>query len=619
MKHFLTLLLASTLLVANEDINIEDDFLQSLEEVSEIATKSKLNIDDSPSFVTVLHSEKLQKIGIDNVFEALAQVPGVELKREKTGVPVVVFRGVSQKGEVKLMLNGVTINNTYRGSIYHYLDLPIELVDRIEVIRGAGSVLYGSGAISGVINIITKSAGSENKNSVFVSGGTYDYYKGGAILSSKIDDIHIALDAYFQNSEKEIDSIDRHLRDYSAGVKINNEHFALFARIKKSEQANAYGVFSLADLDRKKYDNTNDSLITQISYNNSLTQKSNIEILVGYSQYGQKIESQHPSFGGVNSTYSENSYFGQMDYKTLFIPNNELLLGVKYESAQVLESHFKWENNNPSLPQYNVTPDSSRKTVSTYLNDNYSISTDLDISAGLRYDNYSDFGDALSPTLGGVYRFYNRWRLKALYAKAFRAPSWVELTSNSSLKAETSESYEAGLIYKKSLTSIIRVNAYKTRINDLITKPAQIYIQTEYANFLGAEVEYSFVPNNQLELKLFASYVQAKDKDDKDLIDIANRLATASATYEFDFGVTLGGLLKYIGSSKRSDTDSRESKPTSMLLDGTLTYNLKDITASLIIKDIFDKGTYYALPTSVANNDFYDTGRTLLVKASWEF
>jgi hypothetical protein len=69
MKYLLTLVVLSTLLLSNEELSFEDDFLLGLDEVSEIATKSKLNIDDTPSFITVLHRDKLQKLGVDNVFK----------------------------------------------------------------------------------------------------------------------------------------------------------------------------------------------------------------------------------------------------------------------------------------------------------------------------------------------------------------------------------------------------------------------------------------------------------------------------------------------------------------------------------------------------------------------
>ncbi|MDQ7042290.1 MAG: TonB-dependent receptor, partial [Sulfurimonas sp.] len=506
MSHFFSLILISTLLLSNDIPNFEDDFLQSLEEVSEIATKSKLNIDDAPAFVTVLNYEKLRKLGIDNIQEALAQVPGVQLKREASGVPVIIFRGVSQKGEVKLMLDGVTINNTYRGSIFHFLDFPIELVERIEVIRGAGSVLYGSGAISGVINIITKSS-NNSSSTLFVSGATHDNYKGGAIVSLNIDDVKIALDTYYEKDQKFIDSTDRHLKDYSVGVKINNEHFALLARIKKSDVGNAYGALSVPDSKTDKYNNVNDTLFTQLTYKNSLTNKSDIKILAGYKQYGQEIQGRYSTFGDIQTRYKEDAYYAQIDFYSKIISYNEFLIGAKYETAKVTQSEWIWESTIPSLPKYNVTPDSNRDTTSLYINDKYSINPDFDITAGIRYDNYSDFGDALSPTLAFVYRINPKWRIKSLYSQAYRVPSWVELTSNPNLKAETSNSYEVGVIYKDRKSSVVRFNIYRTEIHNLITKNTTYTQALDDSHFFGAELEYLFTPSQDLDLTLFASYV----------------------------------------------------------------------------------------------------------------
>jgi len=618
MKYLLTITLLSTLLFSNDEFNIEDDFLQSLNEVSEIATKSKLNIDDSPSFVTVLQSKKLQKLGVDTVYDALAQVPGVQLKKEASGVPVVVFRGVSQKGEVKLMLDGVTINNTYRGSIYHYLDFPIELVERIEIIRGAGSVLYGSGAISGVVNIITKSANTTNKSTLFISGGTYDNYKGAAIVSATVGDITLAVDAYYQTDKKTIDNTDRHTDDYSVGIKINDEHLALIARLKQVKAGNAYGILEVPDVTKEKYDNRNGAFFTQLSYKNKLAKEVQIELLTGYSKYGQVVETRHPTFGDVNATYHESSLYAQVDIKSDIITDNDFLVGFRYESFKVNESEWVWSNPSPLLPSYNVLSSATRDIASLYFNDIYTFSPSLDISAGLRFDDYSDFGDAFCPTLGAIYKIGKHFRIKALYSEAYRAPSWVELTSNPLLNAETSRSYEAGIIYNNNQNSVVRLNLYSTKIDDLITKDTQ-YIQTQYADFKGSEIEYIYTPNNQLELNLFASYVQANDADGEALADIANTLATASLAYEFNFGLEIGTLLKYVSSSQRSDADTRDSMPSSTILDETFSYRFKDITASLIIKDIFDQGTYYALPTTTQNNDFDDGGRSIFVKASWEF
>ena len=615
MKYFLFVTLLTTLLFGNDEFDIDNDFLKSLDEVSEIATKTKLNVDDSPSFVTVLHSEKLQKLGITNVFEALAQVPGVQLKREKSGVPIVVFRGISQKGEVKLMLDGITINNSYRGSIYYFLDFPIELVQRIEVIRGAGSVLYGSGAISGVVNIITKNASDQPQNKLFISGGTYNKYKAGALLSTHLGNAKIFIDTYYQNHDTLIDATDRGLSDYSVGLNVKDEHFGLLARIKKSESGNAYGILGVVDSDKEKYYNLNEAILTQLSYKHSLGKKNDIELLAGYSKYTQNVETKHISLGDLDARYSEDSYYGQVDFKSNIIQDNEFLIGIKAESAKVLRSEFK-KGVTPISPIANSN--FKREIISFYMNDKYTLYSDFDISAGLRYDNYSDVSNAFSPTLSFIYRVSPKLRIKALYTNAFRAPSWVELTSNANLKAETSSSYELGFVYKQDNANVLRLNIYRTILSDMITKNVS-YVQNSNGIFKGSELEYIYTPIADLEINLLGSYIDAEDSNKKDIPDIANILTSASVLYEFSSGFTASTLLKYVSSSHRSSSDTRKSMPSSTLLDGTLSYTFKDFTTSLILKDIFNEGTYYALPTSSSNNDFYDGGRTVIFKAGWEF
>ncbi len=629
MKNYLLIsLLTFSILSSNDSLDIGDDFLQSLDEVSEIATKTKLNIDDAPSFVTVLHSEKLKKLGVENVFEALGLVPGVQLKKELSGVPVVIFRGVSQKGEVKLMIDGVTINNSYRGSIYYYLDFPIEMVKRIEVIRGTGSVLYGSNAISGVVNIITNSSQKDSKNKVFISGGTYDYYKGGALVSTNIGDVKFALDTYYQKNDKTVSvgsnpsgmsgDSDRHLKDYSVGINISDEHFSLLGRVKKSEIGNAYGIFSKLDADKNKYDNANNSYFTQLSYKDSVSKNNKVTVLAGYNRYGQKVAAAHSALGDLNSDYIEESYFFDTNFISTSIKDNELLVGLKYESNNELQND--WEENGIEKPNRIVGSDFSREIKSIYLNDKYSASSNFDISAGLRYDNYSDFGDAYSPNIGLVYRLNKQIKLKALYSHAFRTPSWVELTSNSELEAEKANSIEAGIVFKQNQQNVLRVNFYATQINDMIAKDAtRKYVQDSKNEFLGSELEYIFSPNNQTELNFLASYIDAKDEDGNTLVGVANILASTSLTYELSSGINFGSLLKYVSGSKRSTTDSRENMKDSLIFDQTISYTHKDFTASLVLKDLFDAGTYYALPKNSYEKDFDDEGRVIILKANLEF
>ena len=617
MKFLILFLITTTLLLSNDEISLENDFLQSLNEVSEIATKTKLNIDDVPSFVTVLHNKKLQKLGVTNVFEALGLVPGVSLQREASGVPIVVFRGVSQKSEVKLMVDGVSINNNYRGSIYPYLHFPIELVERIEVIRGAGSVLYGSGAISGVVNIITKSASGSDTNSIFLSGGTEDSYQTGAYVTSNLGDLNFAVDAYYKNRNKEIQNTDRHLTDYSFGISLQKDKFGLLARTKKSEQGNAYGLLGVQDTNQDKYDNINETSFIQLSYKDTLSKNNKLEVTTGYSEYSQNIEASYPSSAvdSIKTNYKENTYHVEANLISSSFTNHEILLGMRYESSKTKKSDW----NIDGIPTTPISkPGLKRDTTSLYLADNFSLNSVIDILAGVRYDNYSDYGDSFSPNLGIVYRLNKKIKLKAQYSHAFRAPSWIELTSNPSLNAETSHSFEAGIIYKANNENTLKMNIYSFDIDNMITKPARTYVQNTHNKFNGVELEYIYIPNDNIEINVLASYINARDEDGEALANVANTLASSSLIYTTDSGINFGSYLKYVSSSPRTQTDAREDMSSSIIFDETISYSFKNFTTSLIIKDLFNQGTYYALPQS-RNIDFYSGGRSFIVRASLEF
>ena len=606
---------------------LKNDFLQSLEEVSEIATKSKLNIDDTPSFVSVLHSYKLKKLGVRNLFEALNLVPGVQLSRESSGVATVIFRGSTQKGEVKLMIDGISINNAYRGSIYYYLNFPIELINRIEVIRGPGSILYGSGAVSGVINIITNNSQKDTQNKIFTSAGSYNSYNIGTNISTELNEINIAIDSYYQKNKKSIFSgpdkysntgeSDQHLKDYSIGLNISGEHLSFLSRLKRSEDGNYHGMFDILDKDSNNFYNINQSFIAQVSYQHLFDDNNKIDIIMGLNNYQQEIKTTHLSYLIVTGKYQEHSYFTQVDFISTLIKNNEFLLGAKYETHEIIHSDALYSGVQKDL----VAPKSQKNTIAIYINDNYNVNKNIDISAGLRYVNYSDTKDTLIPSAGIIFRLSNKLRFKAMYSTAYREPSWIEQKSNPSLNAETSSTIEAGFVYKQNLQNILRINLYKSKINNLIKKDSGgTYVHFNNYSFIGSEIEYIFSPNNKIDLTFIASYIDAKDENKNNVPDVANILSTSSFVYSFDSGINIGSLLKFTSKSKRSQTDTRDDKKNNILFDQSISYHINELVISATIKDLFNSGSSYASPSNTYPNDFIDTkGRTFFINASLWF
>ena len=150
-KVLLSLILVLSTAYAAE--NEPDELFALLEQESELATKSKKNIDYLPGLITVLQQNELKRFGYKTVEEALELVPGIDFSSKG-----LIVRGIGNafiSGKTKIMLNGVAFNDAATSAAPYILRLPVEMIERVEVIRGPGSALYGEYAFSGVINIVT--------------------------------------------------------------------------------------------------------------------------------------------------------------------------------------------------------------------------------------------------------------------------------------------------------------------------------------------------------------------------------------------------------------------------------------------------------------------------------
>ncbi|MDH5731751.1 MAG: TonB-dependent receptor plug domain-containing protein, partial [Gammaproteobacteria bacterium] len=134
------------------------DLLKTLEKETQRIVEHKINQDFVPGIISILHSSDLQYLGVRTVNEALVFLPGIESSIAADGQVQLIIRGtgkVFSSGKIKFLLNHIPQNSVLNGANAVGL-LPIEFVERIEVIRGPGSATYGEYAFTGVVNIITK-------------------------------------------------------------------------------------------------------------------------------------------------------------------------------------------------------------------------------------------------------------------------------------------------------------------------------------------------------------------------------------------------------------------------------------------------------------------------------
>ncbi|KJU81837.1 TonB-denpendent receptor, partial [Candidatus Magnetobacterium bavaricum] len=161
---------------------------------TDIATKTLLDVDLAPGMVTVLLAEDLKRRGIRNVIEALNLVPGV-LANDSTALSKsAVVRGIGGAflgAKLMYMVDSIPLNMNF-GNMFEFM-FPIEMVERIEVMQGAGAVIYGRWAYAGVVNIVT----NKNEKSLYGKYGSFSSYNGGGnfFYEDKANALKISLSA----------------------------------------------------------------------------------------------------------------------------------------------------------------------------------------------------------------------------------------------------------------------------------------------------------------------------------------------------------------------------------------------------------------------------------------
>lgn len=495
-KYFVTnltlTLLASTLYASPADS--VDDFELLMNDLSDIATKKFINVDYLPSVVTVINAQTYRDAGIQNIGEALNMLPGIQMQVNRMGYTTTTIRGLKspnayRSDKIKVLIDGVAMNNEAQGSSSFYMDFPMQLVEKIEVLRGPGSTVYGAGAFYATVNIITKLGNSKEENRLFIGTGSYSDATIGGNANAADGDWKIFTDAYYKQNDKHIEQADgfsdngtqtdEAMEDFSIGFKAENKGFEFLSRYKQSTYGNFYGYEEDFDpIGNQEKGRTSSYFSAQLAYKTSLNDY-NIETKVGYSRRTLDAEA---NLGNVSDAageflkvgismqegffYSESSEEQNLEAEAIVtlpeIKSNDILLGVGARRAQMTKDDFYssienaitanidaiiihpeyintnfgydeyedepafWNNPTTKLYKENLT----RDIQYAYLQDLISVNDSVDIALGLRLDNYSDFGAKLSKRAAIVYRATDTTIFKLLYGSAFRAPTFTEKYHN---------------------------------------------------------------------------------------------------------------------------------------------------------------------------------------------
>lgn len=518
----------------------------SLEELLEVeitgSTLTKQDLKSVPSAVTVFHHDQIKRLGLDTLDELMNLVPGYQSYRSSASQLDYPFSSRGRRigtasAEILVLLDGQRLNEARTsGTAVALPRISLKQVERVEFIRGPGSAVYGSNAMLGVINIVSR----KGVNEVGFGTGSFDRLQGHLLLSQQTGDLSVDLyglldtdngDTYhvldsaggrvvtddpraFQELNLKIDWHDTHIAiqhyQYEADnfVSFNgpgngvNHRESSFSSLSIRQEVNWNTVSSQIML---MHDVSRIEVISQASVPGALqaiSDPSSTEPLITRSASEDFSETQLLIANDWAINFSSSLQFG-LELRHLDMP--EFITEYNYDLNAYNNGDFPIAWYGGQFGASRVTQHASqRDIVGVYGQYLHEFKGATELTLGLRYDNFSSNGSQLSPRIGLVQHLSDHQSIKLLYGEAFRAPSEEELNlardssfaGNQNLQPETVRSLEL-IWFGQWNQDSIQLGFFENRFSDAIVSRPNSSGNVEYINLVadersrGVELEFS--------------------------------------------------------------------------------------------------------------------------------
>ncbi|HJV65300.1 MAG TPA: TonB-dependent receptor [Geomonas sp.] len=474
------------------------------------ASRFEQKVTDAPASVTIITADEIRKYGYRSLAEILRSIPGVFITNDRNYSYIGVSgfdRPGDYNGRVLLLVDGHRMNDSIYGQAPIGMEFPldVDLIDRLEFIRGPGSSLYGANAFFGVINIYTKSGEGVRGAEVSASAASRETFQGrltyGNRFGSKLEGL---LSGTLYSSE----GYDRlYYQEFNSPATNNG----VATDADRETAGNLFGKFTLGDFtlsgvysSREKhiptasfgtvFDDSRTRTTDQRSYldlnyahtfDNDLGLKARLffDDYHYYGNYAYDLTSAGlPATIAVNKDTAYGEWWGaELQLTKTFCQRHKLTLGseIRDNIVQEQKNYFD-EASLPASFRVPILDDRRRSYVwAVYFQDEFHLLNNLILNAGVRYDHYSTFGGTANPRAALIYHPLQSTALKFIYGEAFRAPNAFELyyndggaslKANPDLKPEKIYTYE--LVWEQYIGEHLRSSAsgFYYRINDLISQ-----------------------------------------------------------------------------------------------------------------------------------------------------
>ncbi len=628
-----------------------DYFDLSPEELAKVdvvtASLSPQSLDELPASLTVISREQIRESGARNLYELLRLVPGVRIDLGNRGRPVISVRGVrtDSSNHLLFLLDGHVLNEPGNGSaafLYELTRMPLHNIQRIEVLRGPGSPVFGANAFLGAVNVITRSprqiSGKElSLRSEFDDQGRVgqevNVLAGGALGEDMAASLNLSMtrrpgetipvvaDAAGRSGE-----VDNAFRQFDLQARVESRSIRVSGRFSRQTAGEHYGVFyQLAPDDESNFEGGFLELLHSRALGDTAHLKTRVyaDIYHGearISRIPRGSQSPDSPWFGLNASgayavlFQDLAKYGlEARFTHLGLAGHRITYGamLEYQSQFNIRTLRNFVGTSgPFDPLVDISDgenfsrDAHRTVFAPYIEDLWRLSPELNLNLGLRFDHYSDAGASLNPRVGVNWQFHPRYRLHVLWGTAFRAPGFRSMYldagsffGNPELEEERIGSFELGLHAQLGPRLVVDLTLYNNRLDDLIALPANgdRFENISRLSTRGLEMEARYDFLSGASLKASYSYADPYDGDQAAMSVAPRHSATLLAAAPFNG--RLDGSVQLYWQSRTSSSGGWAAEPLDAyaLLNARLGYRwTPELSVEAAVFNLLDQN--YAYP-----------------------
>jgi vitamin B12 transporter len=429
--------------------------------------------------ITVITARQISEAGQTTLTELLQKQPGIELTQyggAGTGADIRIRGG--NPGHTLVLIDGLRVGSATLGTT-PLESIALDQIERIEILRGPASSVYGADAVTGVVQIFTKQGRGAPTLSARAGGGSAGLVQGDAQYGGQIGDSRFSAGAGYARTDGGFSSTRPGTFGYNADHDGDEKKSAHLRFEHALNDEHSVGVSGLYNRDRAEYDSgtTDDYSINHVNslsawWQGQLAASWQSRLLIGQGQNRSDNYSLGISTGSFDT--NQTQYQWQNDFT---LPLGELSASLERLEQKVEASQVTFSQTHRSV---NAGQLGYQARFGAHA-----------LQASLRHDDYSDFGGQTTGMIGYGFDFTPAWRATASYGTAFKAPTFNDLyypvtaffQGNPDLKPEQGRNLEMSVRYQESVTQL-SATAYRNRVKDLI-----IYVFPTMQNVNRATLE----------------------------------------------------------------------------------------------------------------------------------